>query len=226
MNAKMLPERAGVEYRKLEGFDFYWVGSDGTVWSTARNRVSQKKVVIGAYGYELAMLSRDNRSYAKPVHRLVLETFVGDCPEGMECRHLDGCRTNNKLENLCWGTRKQNASDRVRHGTTRRGERHPMAKLSPDSVQKIRDEYAAGGISQSALGKKYGVSQTLVGLIARGKIWANDDRCRRNVNPLSFATPEVCQFVTHASMSLIDELSQKTGLEKDVVSQLIRKAIA
>lgn len=38
------------------------------------------------------------------VHRLVLETFVGECPEGFECDHIDRNRSNNMLENLRWIT--------------------------------------------------------------------------------------------------------------------------
>lgn len=42
------------------------------------------------------------------VHRLVLEAFVGECPEGMECDHIDRNRSNNRLENLHWTTQEYN----------------------------------------------------------------------------------------------------------------------
>lgn len=38
------------------------------------------------------------------VHRLVLEAFVGECPEGFECDHIDRNRSNNCLQNLRWIT--------------------------------------------------------------------------------------------------------------------------
>ena len=53
---------------------------------------------------------------AKRIHRLVLETFVGPCPPGKECRHLDSDRCNNRLDNLRWGTRSENAQDRLQTG--------------------------------------------------------------------------------------------------------------
>jgi hypothetical protein len=49
------------------------------------------------------------------VHRLVLDAFVGPCPDGMECRHLNGVKADCRLSNLAWGTRKENIEDRVRH---------------------------------------------------------------------------------------------------------------
>lgn len=53
------------------------------------------------------------------VHVLVLEAFVGPCPPGMEARHVhDRDPLNCCLWNLAWGTKLENGSDRVRHGTT------------------------------------------------------------------------------------------------------------
>ena len=50
------------------------------------------------------------------VHRLVLEAFVGPCPDGMEGCHNDGVPTRNHLGNLRWDTQSENMYDRVRHG--------------------------------------------------------------------------------------------------------------
>lgn len=59
-------------------------------------------------------LGRRNIYY---VHRLVLITFVGPCPDGMECRHLDGNPSNNRVDNLRWGTKIENSNDRWYHDT-------------------------------------------------------------------------------------------------------------
>jgi hypothetical protein len=50
------------------------------------------------------------------VHNLVLEAFVGPCPEGMEACHLNDVPDDNRLANLRWGTRSDNMRDRVRNG--------------------------------------------------------------------------------------------------------------
>lgn len=52
----------------------------------------------------------------RSIHRLVLEAFVGPCPEGMECLHADDDPLNNHLSNLRWGTRSENRSDGLRNG--------------------------------------------------------------------------------------------------------------
>lgn len=62
-------------------------------------------------------LKTQARKRTVAVHALVLEAFVGPRPDGLECLHGDGDPTNNRLDNLRWGTRSENNLDAVRHGT-------------------------------------------------------------------------------------------------------------
>src|SRR5258708_5323391 len=50
-----------------------------------------------------------------PVHYIVLRAFRGERPEGMVCRHLNDVKTDNRLENLAYGTRAQNYRDCIRN---------------------------------------------------------------------------------------------------------------
>lgn len=50
------------------------------------------------------------------VHHLILEAFDQPCPQGLECRHLNDDGLDNRIENLCWGTRTENARDKVLNG--------------------------------------------------------------------------------------------------------------
>lgn len=58
------------------------------------------------------------------VHVLVLEAFVGPRPDGYDACHLNDDRECNLLENLQWGTRRENMLQKVRNG------RHPKTKLT------------------------------------------------------------------------------------------------
>ena len=64
-------------------------------------------------GHVSVALGRGN---SRCVHELVLLAFVGFPPPNHECRHLNGIPSDNRLENLCWGTRSENILDAVRHG--------------------------------------------------------------------------------------------------------------
>lgn len=54
-----------------------------------------------------------------------------------------------------------------------RGETSGMSKTTSDDVRKMRAAYAAGGISQDALAKQYGLTQVAVSSIIRRKTWAH-----------------------------------------------------
>ena len=105
------------------------------------------------------------------VHRLVAEAFHGTPSPGAVTRHLNGDRSDNRAVNLVWGTHEENAADRDAHGRTSRGERHGRARLTWDQVEAIRSEYAAGGVSQRALARTYGVSRYAINDIFRGRTW-------------------------------------------------------
>src|SRR5436309_3088927 len=106
-----------VSYKDIEGFPGYRVGTDGTVWSCLTNhgeltsewhllkpRWSKRKRRVN-YFVASVTVRRGGQSYWRTVHRLVLEAFVGPRLPGMECRHLDGNTKNNRLSNICWGSR-------------------------------------------------------------------------------------------------------------------------
>lgn len=103
------------------------------------------------------------------VHTLVLEAFVGPAPSNHMCRHLDGTRDNNRLENLRWGTNRENVADRIRHGVPvgTKGELHPRAKLTVTDVVAIR----ASDETNPKCAKRYGISQHQVSGIRRGYYW-------------------------------------------------------
>lgn len=50
------------------------------------------------------------------VHRMVLEAFVGPCPDGMQGCHWNGEPADNRVENLRWDTPRSNMADKLRHG--------------------------------------------------------------------------------------------------------------
>ena len=86
--------------------------------------------------------------------------------------HKDGNPANNHLDNLRWDTRKNNAADRVRHGTTCRGERGGNAKLKETEVLEMRALWATG-VRQKVLAKRFHVSVPLVSLIVNRHCWTH-----------------------------------------------------
>lgn len=109
-------------WRKIPGWDGYEASCYGRIRSWrcpngspyVRNE-PHRMVPSDGHGYLKVRLQSGIRSKRCYVHRLVLLAFAGHAPEGMDhTRHLDGTRRNNNVNNLCWGTAKQNGEDRTR----------------------------------------------------------------------------------------------------------------
>src|SRR5690606_3165342 len=79
------------------------------------------------------------------VHRFMLECWVGVRPRSIVVRHLDGNSLHNELDNLAYGTVKQNVEDAFRHaGNYAEGIKNGRARLTEDDVRAIRARFDAG----------------------------------------------------------------------------------
>ena len=71
------------------------------------------------------------------------------------------------------GTPADNSADMVAKCRQQRGERRPLAKLTAGQVAEIRRLRDAGGITQVALARRFGVSTALVSMVVNGHAWAH-----------------------------------------------------
>jgi hypothetical protein len=129
------------------------------------------KGTIYTNGYRVVKIRRHGQPRRFLAHQLVLTVFVGPCPPGMECRHRNGIRDDNRLENLCWGTRAENGADTARHGTLT-GTRNPAAKLTDETVRTAR-RWMDLGVSDCEIGRRLGVSHAAIWNIRTGRRWTH-----------------------------------------------------
>lgn len=171
---------ACMEIREIPGHPNYYATSDGKILSDRRRTgdpsqmrilkpaTEKSNVIRGAYSREMVMLGRGAN---RRVHRLVCLAFHGEAPEGKcEVAHLNGNPMDNRPENLAWKSTAENEADKVSHGTSNRGSRHGMHKLTEEAVTEMR-KLRAEGCSQALLAERYGVSQTQVSQVTRGLAW-------------------------------------------------------
>ena len=162
----------GVEVKEILGFPNYAVSRDGRVWSYLRE-IWLKPQDRGR-GYYQVSLRKDSIWVHVYIHRLVLETYLGQCPDGMECRHLNGNPPDNRLENLTWGTHKENAHDSVllrTHVGFRSGERSNRHVLTDAKVKVIRYLRSVAKSSLEDLAWQFDVTPTTISNVCRGKYW-------------------------------------------------------
>ena len=161
----------------------YYVSDTGEVKGRRGQVLTPWQQKRGGY---LAVKISNGRRGAKTVcvHTLVLTTFVGPRPDGMEACHRNGDPTDNRVENLYWGTRSDNVRDMYRHGTwaktrpTNTGSSHHSTHLTESDVLDIRRRYVKGTNQKKSgnarqLAEEYGVSRYAIYDIVTRKSWSH-----------------------------------------------------
>lgn len=104
-------------------------------------------------------------------HIVVCES-VHKRPQGKyEVAHSCGNRPCINPKHLSWKTRSENQMDRVMHGTSNRGQRQWNHVLTDQEVREIRTLLETTGLSQRAIGEKYGVAPKTISDIHTKKTW-------------------------------------------------------
>lgn len=131
------------------------------------------KLFLDDDGYQRAHLISNKVHLNVGVHRLVAFAFLGDPPEGMnEVNHIDGDKTNNRVENLEWCNTLHNIYWRGHLGLTSKGSAHHMTKLTEDQIPVIR-QMLTDGISGVEIGRRFGVSKRVISSIKKRKTWGH-----------------------------------------------------
>ena len=99
-------------WRDIVGYEgLYQVSSNGVIRSLNYNHTGKEKVlsnVINSQGYCHISLWKDKTKKVMKVHRLVAQTFIPNPDNKPFIDHINGIRSDNRVENLRWTTPKEN----------------------------------------------------------------------------------------------------------------------
>ncbi len=121
-------------------------------------------------GYGIFTIDRDDIR----AHRYSMEIHDYELGEKQVNHHCDNKPCVNPAH-LYVGTQTENMEDAWERididPPGHPGESNPNSKLSESDVREIRDRYADGEVTQTALANEYGVSQFAIGTIVRRETW-------------------------------------------------------
>lgn len=171
-------------WKDIDGFDGFYQISDKGNFRGKGNKNGRidgewhsKAVKVNRDGYKFVCMQYNGKTRTTRIHRLVAETFIPN-PDNLETvNHIDGDKTNNCVENLEWADRHHQLKHAYDHGLKQaaRGTSNCHSKLTDKDVRYIRSHYVKQSkeFGTVALSRKFGVSNRVIGLVARGLSYQN-----------------------------------------------------
>lgn len=106
-------------------------------------------------------------------HRMIWESVNGPIPEGLQINHINGIKTDNRIENLELVTPSQNTLHAYAlRLTSAVGTRNGRAKLADADVISIRDR-ASKGETFVSISRDFPVSARTISDVVSRRIWSH-----------------------------------------------------
>lgn len=133
------------------------------LWTGAKNNM----------GYGLVRCESDSGKWAlKLTHRVSWEISSGEIPGALCVLHRCDTPLCVRPAHLFLGTKADNMADKVAKGRQPRGEK-AHHKLTSSQVEEIRALYAAGGVHQKELARRFCISRPQMCAILNGRSWGH-----------------------------------------------------
>lgn len=120
--------------------NFHRVLSTFKIKKTGNFKSIIKKPVKSPRGYLVFKFRKEGKDYGMKLHRAIAILFIPNPDNLPEVLHLNDIKDDNRIENLKWGTHKQNMELAAINKlyADYNGERNPQAKLTNQQVKDIR----------------------------------------------------------------------------------------
>lgn len=152
----------------IENYEnLYSVTKNGRVYSHIRNKFL--KLQEDKNGYHCIGLWKNKKYKRLQVHRIVAKTFIKNNQNRPCINHINGIKTDNRVENLEWCTFSENNIHAYKTGLLcRKGENHNLSKLTNEQAMYI---YKNKTYNNKALADRFGVDRSIISKIRNKKIW-------------------------------------------------------
>lgn len=113
-----------IEYKDIPGYEgIYQATSNGEIYALPRTWVTYRKGVQGHNGYFVSKVNLKGYLYTKLtnskskrktwlVHRLIALAYIENIENKKEVNHINGVKSDNRVENLEWCTHQENCKHR------------------------------------------------------------------------------------------------------------------
>lgn len=139
------------EWKTIKDFPDYRISDDGQITSLKHGKEKPIAIVQNSKidKHLKVALWKDGKMYNRFLHRLLAETFIPNPENKPYVRHLNDIPSDNRLENLAWGTEKENVEDAKRNGRRVNcgvKQRKPTVAIKPDEVIVFESRHEAARV--------------------------------------------------------------------------------
>lgn len=138
-------------HKAIKGYEDYLITDTGRVYSLKAQKYLSPQ--FNYDGYATLKLCKNGIHKTFRIHRLVAETFIPN-PENKETvDHINRVRTDNRVENLRWATRKEQSANRneinlaVKKRMAKNGGDGARRKRGVPVIEVFNDEISMGYLS-------------------------------------------------------------------------------
>lgn len=103
------------KYAPIEGHPGYIACDDGTIINTNTGEVVNGSTKRTGY-IEVVLKNKEGATKSCLVHRLIATAFIGAPGPGQEVNHINGVKTDNRVENLEWVNHGENLRHAYENG--------------------------------------------------------------------------------------------------------------
>ena len=152
----------------------YLVFANGDIYSRIKGKML--KPFLTPKGYLDLTIVIDGQIKHRKVHRMVAEAFLPNPECKPEINHINGIKTDNRVENLEWATRSENAQHGFDTGLIESGRKHAVIMYSLDGKELARFESITEASKQTGIWHQ-NISKVCMGKnkTTGGYIWRYDE---------------------------------------------------
>lgn len=153
--------------------EYFQVSNLGNLYSKRCNkRIKWTLHPSGYLNHATRIGGRAGKSFGLRANRVVAKAFIPNPENKPEVNHINGDKTDNRVENLEWVTSQENTLHAIATGlrVSVKGSGHKLSKLSEDDILKIRELYVpySKEFGCRQLGEMFGVHHTQISRVLRG----------------------------------------------------------
>lgn len=168
-------------WKEVEGYEgVYEISNLGRIKSLSRTVPStngsfrtKKEKILKQYNnnYLTVNFYENKKNKLILIHRLVAKAFIKNLNNKKQVNHINGIKTDNRVENLEWSTAKENINHSWKNNLSksRSGEKHHNSKLTHQDVINIKEMRKTNTAKQIAI--IYNIHENHVYRILNGTRW-------------------------------------------------------